>query len=104
MIILDKSFLFNSGHNFFSKFRKELFVLSLYTFCIILFYIVNIDRNIFYLLILISFFNDTVAYIFGTYLRGPLILPKISPKKTWSGTSISLFAIAIIDLLLNFKK
>jgi len=87
---------------FFSKFRKELFVLSLYTFCIILFYIVNIDRNIFYLLILISFFNDTVAYIFGKYLRGPLILPKISPKKTWSGTSISFIATTLLLLFFNF--
>ena len=86
---------------FFNKFRKELFTLSLYIFCIIVFYILNIDRDIFYLLILISFFNDTIAYVSGRYLRGPLILPNISPKKTWSGTSISFFATTL--LLLNFN-
>ena len=33
---------------FLNKYKRELFVLSLYIFCIILFYIINIDRNIFY--------------------------------------------------------
>ena len=88
---------------FSSKFRKELFILSLYFFCIILFYIANIDRNIFYLLILVSFFNDTVAYISGRYLGGPLILPKISPKKTWSGTSISFISSTLLLLFFNFE-
>ena len=88
---------------FLNKFRKELFILSLYIFCIILFYIISIDRNIFYLLILISFFYDTIAYIFGRYLRGPLILPKISPKKTWSGTSISFIATTSLLLFFNFS-
>ena len=87
---------------FSSKFRRELFILSLYIFSIILFYIINIDRNIFYLLILISFFNDTVAYISGRNLRGPLILPKISPKKTWSGTSISFIATTLLLLFFKF--
>ena len=88
---------------FSSNFRKELFILSLYSFCIILFYIANIDRNIFYLLILVSFFNDTVAYISGRYLGGPLILPKISPKKTWSGTSISFISSTLLLLFFNFE-
>ena len=88
---------------FLDKFKRELFILSLYTFCIILFYIVSIDRNIFYLLILISFFNDTVAYIFGRYIKGPLILPKISPKKTWSGTTISFIATTLLLIFFNFN-
>ena len=88
---------------FSSKYRKEFFILSLYIFCIILFYIVNIDRNIFYLLIFVSFFNDTIAYISGRYLRGPLILPNISPKKTWSGTSISFIATTLLLLFFNFE-
>ena len=87
---------------FLNKYKRELFVLSLYIFCIILFYIINIDRNIFYMLIFISFFNDTVAYIFGKYLKGPLILPKISPKKTWSGTSISFISTTLLLLFFNF--
>ena len=88
---------------FLSKYRKELFILSLYIFCMILFYIINIDRNIFYLLIFVSFFNDTIAYITGRYLRGPLILPNISPKKTWSGTSISFIATTLLLLFFNFE-
>tara|TARA_B100001057_G_scaffold129690_1_gene128756 strand:+ start:715 stop:1068 length:354 start_codon:yes stop_codon:yes gene_type:complete len=54
------------------------------------------------MLIFISFFNDTVAYIFGKYLKGPLILPKISPKKTWSGTSISFISTTLLLLFFDF--
>ena len=87
---------------FLNKYKRELFILSLYIFCIIIFYIINIDRNLFYMLIFISFFNDTVAYIFGKYLKGPLILPKISPKKTWSGTSISFISTTLLLLFFDF--
>ena len=87
---------------FFDKFKKEQFLISIYLFLIILFYIINIDRNTFYLIIFLSFFNDTVAYIFGRLLGGPLIIPKISPKKTWSGTLISIivssFFLIYMDL------
>ena len=88
---------------FFGKFKKELFTLSLYVFCIILFYLISNDRNIFYLLFLISFFNDTVAYISGKSLGGPLILPNISPNKTWSGTSISFLLTTLLLFVLNFN-
>tara|TARA_Y100000996_G_scaffold410265_1_gene392322 strand:- start:170 stop:544 length:375 start_codon:yes stop_codon:yes gene_type:complete len=59
------------------------------------------DRNIFYFIFLISFINDTTAYLFGNILKGPLIIPKISPKKTWSGTILSIIISSII--LLYFK-
>ena len=85
------------------KYKKLLFVLILYIFFIILFFINNIDRNIFFLIFLISFFNDTIAYIFGRYLGGPLILPKISPNKTWSGTTVSFFLSSSLLFLLNFN-
>ena len=88
---------------FFGKFKKELFTLSLYVFCIILFYLISNDRNIFYLLFLISFFNDTVAYISGKSLGGPLILPNISPNKTWSGTSICFLLPTLLLFVLNFN-
>ena len=61
---------------------------------IFLYFFINlsiIDRNILYLCFLLSFFNDTSAYIFGNLFKGPLILPSVSPKKTWSGTLISSF-------------
>ena len=85
-----------------SRYKFILFNITLCIFCLILFLINNADRNIFYLIIGISFFNDTMAYIFGSKIKGPLILPNISPKKTWSGTLISFFLSTIILIILNF--
>ena len=87
---------------FSDKFKKEFFLFSLYIFCMILFYISVIDRNIFYLIILISFFNDTVAYISGKSIGGKLIVPNISPNKTWSGTLISFFATIFLLTFLDY--
>ena len=60
-----------------------------------------IDKNLIYLIIAISFINDTIAYIAGSNIKGPLISPKISPNKTWSGTLISFlistFTLVILD-------
>ena len=44
-----------------------------------------------------------MAYIFGKTLRGPLILPSISPKKTWSGTISSFLITTIVLCLLKFS-
>ena len=88
---------------FINKFKKELFICSLYTFCLILFYIVKLDRNLFYLIFFISFFNDTIAYISGRFVGGPRILPKISPNKTWSGTSVSFLLSTLLLILMNFN-
>ena len=86
-----------------NRYKKEFFLLSVYIFCILLFNIASIDRNIFYIIIFISFFNDTTAYIFGKTIGGPLIIPKISPKKTWSGTSISFVLSTLLLYFLNFN-
>ena len=86
-----------------NRYKKELFLISVYIFCILLFNIASIDRNIFYIIIFISFFNDTTAYIFGKTIGGPLIIPKISPKKTWSGTSISFVLSTLLLYFLNFN-
>ena len=59
-----------------------------------------LDRNIFYMLIILSFVNDTSAYIFGKLIGGPKIIKFISPNKTWSGTAIS-FLISSIYLYFN---
>ena len=83
------------------KFKKISFLLSLYVFCIILFYLSNFNRSILYTIIFISFLNDTVAYISGKKIGGALILPSISPKKTWSGTSISFLVSSTILIYLN---
>ena len=44
-----------------------------------------------------------MAYIFGRTLRGPLILPSISPKKTWSGTISSFLITTIVLFSLKFN-
>ena len=62
-----------------------------------------IDRNIIYIIISISFINDTIAYIVGTYVKGPLISPKMSPKKTWSGTSFSFFVTTLLFIYLDYS-
>lgn len=58
-----------------------------------------LNRDIFYFIIFISFLNDTSAYIFGKLLKGPLILPLLSPKKTWSGT---FFSTLISSMLIYY--
>ena len=60
------------------------------------YFIFYFDRNLLYFVIFVAFFNDTVAYIFGNLLKGPLIIPQISPKKTWSGTIVSFILTFIL--------
>ncbi len=72
---------------------------------IFLYFFINlsiIDRNILYLCFLLSFFNDTSAYIFGNLFKGPLILPSVSPKKTWAGTLTSSFLSLILLIYLDY--
>ena len=89
--------------SFFSIFLKYIFVILTILFSIFFFHLLNINREIIYLIISISFFNDTTAYLFGKLLKGPLILPSISPKKTWSGTSISLILSFLILIYFNYS-
>ena len=62
------------------KYKIEFFVISLFIFFLILFYIGSFDRDIFYTIIFISFFNDTLAYYFGKNIGGPTIVPKMPDK------------------------
>ena len=57
----------------------------------------SINENLIFILLFISFLNDTVAYTVGKSVGGPLIVPMISPNKTWSGT-LSSFLISCIVL------
>ena len=86
-----------------NSFFIEIFILLITLFLFSLVYISFNDRNLAYLIILISFLNDTVAFIAGKKFKGPLILKKISPKKTWSGTSISFVFSFILLYQLNFS-
>ena len=88
---------------FFYSYIKKLFILNLCFFLLIFFSIIIENRIFFYLIIFISFFNDTCAYLFGKRIGGPLIIPSISPNKTWSGTLISLFLSTILLYQFNFS-
>lgn len=56
------------------------------------------DIFIVYLLVWIWAF-DSAAYFAGTTIGGPKLLPKISPKKTWSGLIGGICAILLLSLL-----
>ena len=46
--------------------------------------------------ILVIIASDTLGYIFGKMLGGPKFWPRISPKKTWSGTIAGWVGAAIV--------
>lgn len=82
---------------------SNFFPIIITTFLYFLINLTVIDRDIFYLCFLLSFLNDTSAYIFGNLIKGPLILPSVSPKKTWSGTLISSVISVIIFYFLDYN-
>ncbi len=91
IIILKKKFI-----------QKKLFTITVVLFLFNFYEIININRELFYFIIFVSFFNDTLAYIFGKLIKGPLIIPSISPKKTYSGTLISFLFTCILIYLFNY--
>ena len=80
----------------FKNYIKEIFLFNFFLFFYFIFLIIhNSTINIFHI-IFIAFFNDTAAFIFGKMIKGPLIIPSISPNKTWSGTLISFVFSSIL--------
>ncbi len=82
---------------------KKIFLISVLIFILNFFVLFYNDRNILYIIFCISFFNDTIAYISGKFLKGPLIVPFISPNKTWSGTTVSFILSFFLIYQLNFS-
>lgn len=80
-----------------------LLLLLLNLFFYILIYLNSIDQNIIFVLLFISFLNDTTAYLIGRSFGGPLIVPSISPNKTWSGSLSSFIISSIFLYLLKFN-
>tara|TARA_B100000035_G_scaffold99005_1_gene83976 strand:+ start:2549 stop:3262 length:714 start_codon:yes stop_codon:yes gene_type:complete len=87
---------------YLKKYENEIFILLNFLFLYSLFYLSNISVDYFYLVILLSFANDTFAYIAGRLLKGPLIIPKISPNKTWTGTSFSFLLSFFILIYFDY--
>lgn len=86
-----------------TKFRNIFFTIAIVAFLYLFFFLSSFNRDLFYLIIFLSFINDTCAYIFGNLFKGPLIVPKISPKKTWSGTLLSFLISFFILIYFNFN-
>ena len=82
---------------------KFFFVIIITIFLINIFELIQIDNILFYKLLIITFINDSLAYIVGSNIRGPLIAPKISPNKTWSGTSSAFFLTIILLLYIDIN-
>ena len=81
---------------------KKIFLFVILIFIQNFFAVLLNSREVFYFIFFIAFFNDTIAYIFGKSIKGPLIIPNISPKKTWSGTTLSSLLTFIIIFLFNY--
>ena len=87
----------------FKRYLRIFFILFVVNIISLIANLFFIDKNIIYLIISISFINDTTAYILGSYIKGPLISPKISPKKTWSGTLTSFFITTLLLIILEYN-
>lgn len=85
------------------KIKNILFILILFLFLNLLFLSIGFDRNLFFIIIFLSFMNDSLAYLFGNLFKGPKILPSISPKKTWSGTIISMTVSTFILIISGYN-
>ena len=81
---------------------KKIFLFVILIFIQNFFAVLLNSREVFYFIFFIAFFNDTIAYIFGKSIKGPLIIPNISPKKTWSGTTLSFILTSIIIFLFDY--
>ena len=85
------------------KIFKELILFIILLYTLIIYDFLFLNRDIFFMIIFLSFFNDTCAYIFGNIFKGPIITPTISPNKTWSGTVLSTSISFFLLLYLNFN-
>lgn len=101
LIIFHISLIFLSF--FFIKINNVFFLINIIFFIYFLYTLSLSDRFLFYICFIVSFINDTSAYIFGKFFKGPLIIPSVSPKKTWSGTLLSSILSFFILYYLDFN-
>lgn len=56
------------------------------------------------IILLIVWFTDSFAYLFGKLIGGPKIAPKISPNKTWAGFAGGLLGASILFAIFYFSS
>ncbi|UWR09753.1 phosphatidate cytidylyltransferase [Sulfitobacter mediterraneus] len=54
-------------------------------------------------LVLVVVVTDVVGYFAGRTFGGPKFWPKVSPKKTWSGTGVGWIGAAVVGLLFSIN-
>ena len=91
IILITLVFIILLKPNFY---QRLLFLFIILLFLNNFFSVFHNDRDLLFFIIFVSFFNDTIAYLCGNIIKGPLIIPSISPKKTWSGTILSFVITA----------
>lgn len=85
------------------KYLNTYFIILIFISFLFFLQLSLVDRKIFYLVFLFSFTNDTIAFVIGRLIKGPKIVPKISPNKTWSGTVISFMISSIVLYFFEFE-
>ena len=85
------------------KYLNTYFIILIFISFLFFLQLNLVDRKIFYLVFLFSFTNDTIAFVIGRLIKGPKIVPKISPNKTWSGTVISFMISSIVLYFFEFE-
>ena len=85
------------------KYLNTYFIILIFVSFLFFLQLNLFDRKIFYLVFLFSFINDTSAFVIGRLIKGPKIVPKISPNKTWSGTVISFMISSIVLYFFEFE-
>ncbi len=82
----------------------SFFLLNLITFsCLISVIIFQYDPSIILYLIIINSVSDISAYLFGSILKGPKIVPNISPNKTISGSAFALVFSILVSVYLQLS-
>ena len=98
LFILLTLYLFKK--NFFSFLLINLILLT----CVISVYIFQINNNILLYLIIINSISDVSAYLVGSLIKGPKLIPKISPNKTYSGSIAAIIASVTLSMFFPLSE
>ena len=81
------------------RFIGTTLVINTWLFAIYMVLVIPIGFRFLAFLLPSIWLTDSLAYAGGRYLKGPLLAPKISPQKTWSGFGIGLLGGSTWSLL-----